>query len=122
MKKIAIVGSRGWSDVDRITKYIRSVGRDVQIVSGGARGADSIAEKIARHEGLPIKIFLPNTAEWGARIALLMRNSEIVAYCDELIAFWDGISAGTKDSIDKAIAAKKHVTIFYPGVDLTSVT
>jgi len=38
---------------------------------------------------------------------------EIVNNSDILIAFWDGISQGTKDSINKAEIAGKEVVIVY---------
>lgn len=40
-----------------------------------------------------------------------MRNTDIIENAEFVVAFWDGQSKGTKDSIDKAVAAKKKVLI-----------
>ena len=41
----------------------------------------------------------------------LHRNAEMIGMCDEVIAFWDGKSRGTKFVIDYAKARNKEVTI-----------
>lgn len=102
--KIAIVGSRGWKDREIIKKYISTLPKDTVIVSGGAKGADLIAESCAKELGLETKIFLPEWSEHGSR-AGIFRNSLIVSYSDKVVAFWDGQSKGTKDTIDKALKA-----------------
>ena len=46
---------------------------------------------------------------WTA--APLVRNREIVAYADQVLAFWDGKSPGTKYVIDQCKKQKKTVTV-----------
>lgn len=76
-----------------------------EIVSGGAKGVDSFAEAWAKLHLIPVKIFKP---DWSAgKKAGALRNRQIVDYCDELIAFWDGQSKGTKISIEMAKTANK---------------
>ena len=41
----------------------------------------------------------------------MLRNSLIVADCDMVVAFWDGRSRGTLDTITKAVQAGKRVEI-----------
>jgi len=103
--RIAIVGSRDWKDRDAIRDYIQSLPKDTIVVSGGARGVDLTAEVAAKELGLETKIFL---ADWDnqGKSAGILRNSLIVSYADEVVAFWDGKSKGTKDTIDKALAAE----------------
>jgi len=81
-----------------------------EIVSGGAKGADTLAEQFAKENNLPVKIFKPDWAKYG-RGAGPVRNKQIVEYADKVIAFWDGESKGTKSSIDLAEKSGKLLTV-----------
>lgn len=81
-----------------------------EIVSGEARGADTLGEAWAEEYGVPVKKFPANWNKYGKR-AGHVRNELMGNYADELIAFWDGESKGTKDMIDIMIRLKKPVTI-----------
>lgn len=72
------------------------------IVSGGARGADTLAKEYAVRNDIPLIEFLPEYDRYGRR-APLMRNIQIVDNCDFLLAFWNGTSRGTGFTIDYAI-------------------
>ena len=50
MKKIGIIGSRDFKEKEIIAKFMRTL-KDVEIVSGGAAGADTFAEEIAKELG-----------------------------------------------------------------------
>ena len=99
--KIAIVGSRNYSDLDHVRGIVKSLSRDTEIVSGGAPGVDKIAEQAAIDRGMPTKIFPADWEKYG-RGAGAIRNKAIVNYADGVIAFWDGTSRGTKNTIDLA--------------------
>jgi hypothetical protein len=73
----------------------------VVVVSGGARGVDAVAEDAARSRGLPVVRLSASWSSLGRR-AGMMRNGEIVARADVLVAFWDGASSGTADAIRRA--------------------
>lgn len=94
--KVAVIGSRGISDVN-IGEYIPK--ETTEIVSGGARGVDTLARNYAEQNGLKLTEFLPNYDKFG-RSAPLKRNIQIIEYADTVIAFWDGKSHGTKYVID----------------------
>jgi hypothetical protein len=109
MRKIAIVGSRDYIEEGNIADFISTLPEDVEIVSGGADGVDSWAIK---HSGCrPTKVF---PAEWDlyGKGAGMRRNSTIVDYADEVYAFWNGLSRGTLDTIQKAAKAGKLKGIF----------
>ena len=99
--KVAIVGTRTYPDLEQVRKYVRDLSPDDIIVSGGAKGVDETAEGEARKLGMEV-IFVP--AEWNkyGKRAGLMRNDIIVGMADCVVAFWDGVSRGTKYTIDKA--------------------
>lgn len=93
--KLAIVGSRNISGVN-IEEYLPE-GIE-EIVSGGARGIDSVAAAYAKAHGIKLVEFLPDYKKYG-RVAPLRRNDEMADYADEVIAFWDGVSSGTKYTV-----------------------
>lgn len=100
-KRIAIVGSRNWTDIKTIQSFIEKLALDTTIVSGGAKGVDSIAESIAHGCNLKTLIFLPDWKKHG-RAAGFIRNKLIIENADEVVAFWDGLSKGTSHSIKLA--------------------
>ncbi len=95
--KIAIIGSRGISAVN-LAPYVSN---DDEIVSGGAVGADRCAAEYATRHGLKLTEFLPQYERYG-RAAPIVRNKQIVAYADRILAFWDGHSKGTRSVIEYA--------------------
>ena len=96
--RLAIIGSRTCPPVD-IASYLPFV--PDTIVSGGARGADTYAKEYALKNNIAIIEFLPDYRKYG-RKAPLMRNLQIVDNCDYLLALWNGVSRGTKFTIDYA--------------------
>lgn len=109
--KIAIVGSRNWNDFQAINHFIASLPHDTLIVSGGARGVDSIAEACAVHHGLDVLVFEADWNQYG-KSAGMIRNADIVKASDIVVAFWDGVSKGTANTIERASNAKKPVYIY----------
>lgn len=106
--KLAIIGSRGlW--VENLGDYLPP--GVTEIVSGGAKGIDSCARQYAQEHGLKLTEFLPDYRRYG-RGAPLKRNLEIIAYADQVLAFWDGNSSGTKYVIDQCNRQKKKVTVY----------
>lgn len=105
--RLAIIGSRQCPEIDIAShlKYIPDT-----IVSGGARGADTYARLFAQQHNLKLVEYLPEYDKYG-RQAPLIRNKLIVENCDCLIAFWDGVSRGTKYTIDYATKMGKPVKI-----------
>jgi hypothetical protein len=77
------------------------LGGIVEIVSGGARGADRCGEWVANFYKIPVKQFLPDWDGLGKK-AGHVRNREMGDYADALLAFWDGKSTGTKGMIEYA--------------------
>lgn len=112
--KLAIVGSRTFNDYDLFLDFAQKYFRyEINtIISGGAKGADSLAKRFAKYWGFEYSEFLPNWNELG-KSAGFRRNQQIVDECDVVLAFWDGKSKGTQDTINKAKKAKKPTFIIY---------
>ena len=102
---IAIVGSRTISDykiVKTVLDKIFNPQNIKQIVSGGAIGVDSLARRYANQNELNLIEFLPEWQKYG-KSAGFRRNDDIVYNADCLIAFWDGKSKGTLNSVSTAM-------------------
>ncbi len=101
--KIAIVGSRELGNIsfaEELERHITLHSCDA-IISGGAKGIDSLAAQYARQHELELIEFRPDYAKNG-RGATFIRNREIVDNSDMVVAFWNGTSKGTKYTIDYA--------------------
>ena len=70
-----------------------------EVVSGKARGVDTLGEQWAKENNIPIKEFPANWKKFG-KSAGPRRNEEMGDYADALVAVWDGGSKGTKHMID----------------------
>lgn len=108
--RIAIVGSRqvpGNIEALIVAHLPRGTS---EIVSGGAAGVDTAAEAVAAQLSLPLKTFLPDYEAFG-KAAPLKRNEQIVDYADEVLAFWDTASHGTRHVITTCIKVGKPVHI-----------
>lgn len=112
---LGIVGSRTFNDYEKFLDAVNLLGEATnidKIVSGGAKGADSLAERYADYWMIPKEIFKPDWKKYG-KAAGFLRNTDIVANSDVILAFWDGKSRGTKDTIDKAARMKRPTLIIY---------
>ena len=108
--KVGVVGSRSFNDVRYIFEYLDAIKDITLLVSGGAKGPDSIAESWAKEHGIATQIFLPQWKTYGMQAGML-RNSQIVEASDMIIAFWDGHSKGTSDTISKCCKLRKPIKI-----------
>lgn len=103
--KVIIAGSRGFSNYkllkEKCNEYLREKRKEynIIIISGGARGADTLGEKYAQDEGFSLEVFPANWNKFG-KSAGFIRNEQMAEVADALIAFWDGKSHGTKHMIE----------------------
>jgi predicted Rossmann-fold nucleotide-binding protein len=107
--RLAVVGSRSFSDYALLSRVLSAVHTPItHIVSGGARGADSLAARYAEEHGIELLVFLP---DWSTgKGAGFARNRLIVENADALIAFWDGVSRGTAHSI--GLAKERGIPVY----------
>lgn len=110
MGKVAIIGSRNWTDIEAVRKVVQELELGTVVISGGARGVDRIAEKEANVMGFVVVIAKPPWVVHGKK-AGPMRNAVIVDIADRGIAFWDGVSPGTKGTIEMFEESGKTVEV-----------
>lgn len=122
--KLLVAGSRGVDDVEFIESMLDGFRKEYPlecIVSGLAKGPDTIAKNWADKNGIPVMEF---PAEWDrfGKAAGPIRNSEMLKVSDCLLAFWDGKSSGTKDMIKKTQDAKKPMrVIVMPKIEIEKI-
>ena len=99
--RVIVAGGRDFFDYNLLCKkldIILSTQEKVIIVSGNARGADSLGERYAKEHGILISYFPASWAQYGSKAGFI-RNEEMAKYADACICFWNGESSGTADMI-----------------------
>ena len=87
-KHVAVVGSRAFQNYLQLKKILDEyLQEDDIIVSGGAIGVDSMAQRYAKERGIDIIIFYPKYNRYG-RGATFVRNEKIVAKSNLVLAFY----------------------------------
>ncbi len=105
---LAVVGSRTitskmyvWSILD----VIHTLTPISKIVSGGAKGIDSLAAEWAKRNQIPVEEILADWDKYG-KAAGYKRNPDIIKAATKVLVIWDGVSNGTKNSLE--IAQKEN--------------
>lgn len=111
--KLAIVGSRtmGEEFYELLEKNVPN--GVTTILSGGAKGADSLARRLAQERDIPLEEILPNYTIFG-KVAPIVRNREIVQKADLVLCLWDGKSPGTRNVISLCMELDKPFQLLEP--------
>ena len=120
--RICITGARSIEDRDNIFAHLDMLlGAEDDfpqvdvILSGGQRGVDRLVEEYARINGLPFVLLKPYHLVDSQAAHLtrhyFIRNKQLVDNSDWVIAFSDGVDAGTEDVINYARKKAKSLTI-----------
>ena len=112
--KTIIAGGRNVTDAEFVFAAIQNSGFQItEVVSGAAHGVDEIGERWAGIHGVPVKLFPADWPKYGNGAGPI-RNREMAAYADALVAVWNGVSRGTKNMIDEAKkrGLKIHVAVY----------
>lgn len=114
MTKVLICGSRDFVDVGAIEKVINKLSPGDTVISGAARGADSIADSLAVDRGDLISIVI--AADWDrlGKRAGFVRNIEMLEKKPDIVyAFPLGESRGTRHTIREA--EKRNIPVIIYG-------
>jgi len=109
--RVLVCGSRSWNDGWRIGRRLEALERGSVVIHGGARGADRIAGEIAHTLGFEVEEWRANWHEYGRAAGKIRNKLMIETQPDLVVAFWDGASRGTVDTITRAIRAKIPVEV-----------
>ena len=121
MINIAVVGSRTYKDYKEFKGLLsqklllicdkdENYSNKVRIISGGAPGVDSMAERFAKEYNIPTTVYKADWETFG-RSAGYIRNNDIMHTSEVCIAFWDGESKGTLHTIGLFRKFEKDVHI-----------
>lgn len=110
--KLAIVGSRIFTDYDYLKDKLEPIKNKVKVVvSGGAKGADTLGERWADEHNIPKEIYYPDWNKYGKKAGFL-RNKIIVDKSDAVVAFQVDSSKGTQHTIELAKKENKKVKVY----------
>ena len=116
IKRVVIAGCRNYTNYEEAKEYIDFClsnirkANEIIIVSGGAKGADTIGEKYATENDFKIERYIPDWKKYGKK-AGPFRNEQMANLCDFVICFWNKKSKGTKSMIDFAKKYNKPLKI-----------
>ena len=110
--KVAIVGSRRFSEPEQVEAYVKSLPPKASIITGSASGVDAAATRAARARGIPVQVLPASLDELSDEKKAEARNRRLVEACDVLVAFWDGTSKGTRSTVERALDAGKEVHVY----------
>lgn len=114
--KVVIAGGRDFNDfptlcatLDKLLTEQIKVNKIV-IISGGARGADTLGERYARLRNFGL---IKVKADWNKyrRSAGFIRNKEMLNIADGVVCFWDGKSTGTGHMVTITRDSLTHLRI-----------
>jgi hypothetical protein len=125
--KVIIAGSRSISEYGYVEEAVEASGWNItEVVSGKAKGVDTLGEFLATEYGIPVKPFPADWKNLNAPGAVIrsnrygqyncmaghMRNRQMGDYADGLIAVWDGVSRGTESMINYMQSLGKPVFVY----------
>lgn len=110
--KTIIAGSREITDYAVLLQAIKGCPFPItSVVSGCARGIDTLGEQYAQENSLKLYKFPADWSTYGKRAGYI-RNAEMADNAEALLAVWDGNSRGTKHMINTAIQKGLEVHIY----------
>ena len=119
--RIVIFGSRSvehseryYQHIETLVRSIEAENKEVEIISGGAVGADKLAIDYAERLGVDLRIM---NADWDklGKSAGYVRNAEMAKIADIGICLWDMESKGTKHMLNLLLKEDKMYSIFMVG-------
>lgn len=101
--QVIIAGGRDFSNYELLCRKCDQFfcnTRPSAIISGMARGADSLGVRYAEEHNIPVLEFPAMWNKLGKRAGMI-RNIQMLDAADAVVAFWDGQSKGTGHMISE---------------------
>lgn len=111
--RTVIAGSRSITDLEHVRKAVL-LSRFVitEVVSGTAPGVDTLGERWAAENGIPVRRM---PADWNTgKGAGFVRNRKMAEYCDQVLILWDRRSNGTRHMISVAGQLRRPLYVYCP--------
>ena len=113
--KVIVAGGRNFENYEYMMERLDELflksnifkSQKIKIISGMAKGTDTLAVRYADERKLT-KIMFPANWKEHPRMAGILRNEDMLTIATHLVAFWN--SSGTKHMIE--IARKKGIPIW----------
>ena len=114
--KCIIAGSRSVNRLSEVERAIHESGWSdeiLEVVSGGALGADLLGERWAAARRREVTQFPVTEEEWDryGKAAGPIRNRRMAEYADRAVIVWDGESRGSKNMIHEMDRLGKPVSV-----------
>jgi len=109
--KTIIAGSRTILDFGQVEAILDLIPMPSEVVSGGARGVDTLGERWAKKNNIPVKVFPADWKRYGKKAGFI-RNVEMAKYADNAVIIWDGTSKGSKHMKDIMDKIGKDSSVF----------
>lgn len=113
---LGVIGSRGYTNYEDMCRYMNDTiaansWEVIKIVSGGAKGADSLARRYAKEHNIELVEYIPDWDTYGKRAGMI-RNETIISNCDVVVAYWDYKSSGTAGALKLAESMNKQSHVY----------
>jgi len=104
--KVIVAGGRNFQDYALLEAtllhlFSNTSPDEIEIVSGGAKGADALGEQFAKIRQMLIQRFPADWRTHGKKAGFI-RNMQMAEAAECLVAFWNGSSPGTRSMIQIA--------------------
>jgi hypothetical protein len=110
--KVAIVGSRHFSEPASVSDYVNGLPQGASIITGSASGVDAAATRAARAKGIPVQVIPASFDELADASKSAARNQRLIDACDVLVGCGDGAANATRNPGARALDSGKEVHVF----------
>lgn len=110
---IAVVGSRSITKYSLVKRTLDELPYEIDaIITGGAKGVDTSAERYADNHKLNKIIVKPDWDKYGSKAGFI-RNEQIISKADFVVIIWDGKSRGTEHDIHLCHKLQKNYLLIF---------
>jgi len=100
-----------------VAEYVEALPAGSTVITGSASGVDAEATRAARGRDLAVIRVAASFEEARDPQAAAERNQRLIDQADVVVAFWDGVSAGTRATVDRALGSGKEVHVFVDKIE-----
>lgn len=106
---VLVCGDRLWHEVEPIRRRLSFLPPDTVILTGGANGADKIAEQVAEQQGLKVRVFEADWRKHGPAGGPLRNIAMLNEKPDLVIAFHHDLSRSRGTAHCVATARRRKI-------------